>query len=143
MRTLRRRLWRATAYQEAACWPGIIAGNGTRLACEETVPNSGKSHSAVRHGFAGRGLQYVPGLFSEPAGCAGPDEQVPEWKERSGACGAAFCDSAPRQLAAHIRFPAAPRSEPLGLGASRLGWDIARRLTGDEAHHGRHPPDLR
>src|ERR1700740_3384515 len=76
--------------------PGIIAGHGTRLACEETVPNSSKSHSAVRHGFAGRGLQYVPGLFSEPAGCAGPNEQLAAWKERSGACGAAFRDSAPR-----------------------------------------------
>jgi membrane protein len=31
---------------------------------------------------------------------------------------------------------------PLELGGRRLGRDVGRRLTGDEAHHGRHPLNL-
>lgn len=42
----------------------IIPRNGPKLSCEEAIPNAGKSHSTVRHGFAGRSFQYVPGFFS-------------------------------------------------------------------------------
>jgi hypothetical protein len=31
---------------------------------------------------------------------------------------------------------------PWALGAFRLGRNAARRLAGDETHHGRHPPYL-
>jgi membrane protein len=44
--------------------PDIILRHDANLSCEEIVPSTGKSHSTVRHGVAGRGLQYVPGFFS-------------------------------------------------------------------------------
>ena len=46
---------------------GIISRDGAELSCEETVPHSRKSHSTMRHGFASRGIQYVPGAFPDPA----------------------------------------------------------------------------
>src|ERR1700730_13063164 len=70
--------------------PDIILRNGAKLCCEETIPNPGKSHSTVRHGVAGRSLQYVPGVFFESAGYARPDEQFSKRKERWAACCAAF-----------------------------------------------------
>jgi len=67
---------------------GIIPGNGASLDCEETVPNPGKSHSTMRHGFAGRSLQYVSRIFPEPISRTGADEQFPEGEERTRARGA-------------------------------------------------------
>ena len=63
-------------------------------------------------GFARRGIQYVPGAFPDPAGCAGPGEQFSARKERSGTCGAAFGDSSPGQLTARIRIIVAPGRAP-------------------------------
>ena len=60
----------------------IISGNGVALYCEETVPNAGKNHSTMRHGFAGRGLQYVSRIFFDPVGCTGAYEQFPEREDR-------------------------------------------------------------
>jgi hypothetical protein len=51
----------------------------------------------MRHGFAGRSLQYVPGFFFEFAGRAGPDEQFSKRKGRSGPCCAAGDDPATGQ----------------------------------------------
>ena len=99
---------------------GIIQGNAAQFSCEETVSHVRKSHSTMRHGFASRGIQYVPGVFSDPAGCAGPGEQFSARTERSGTCGAAFGDSSPGQLAARIRITVVPGSEPLAVGISRL-----------------------
>ena len=121
----------------------IISGNGAALYCEATVPNTGKNHSTMRHGFAGSGLQYVSRIVFDPVGCTGAHQQFPEREGWPGACGAVVGDSASRQLAARVRIPSAPRSEPLDLGTSRLGRNVARRLAGNEAHHGRHPLDLR
>jgi hypothetical protein len=74
---------------------GIIPRNETEFSCEETVPNSGESHPAMRHGLASRGIQHVPGAFSDPAGRARLDQQFSARQGRCGACGAAFGDSAP------------------------------------------------
>src|SRR5579864_1635224 len=52
----------------------IIRRNGVARDCEETVSNSDKSHPAVRHGFAGRSLQYVSRLFPQPFGGFGSYE---------------------------------------------------------------------
>ena len=49
----------------------------------------------MRHGFAGRGFQYVSRIFSELVGGTGAYEQFPERQERPGACGAVVGDSAP------------------------------------------------
>jgi hypothetical protein len=80
----------------------IIPRNGPKLSCEETITNAGKNHSAVRHGVAGRSLQYVPGFFFESAGCARTDEQFSKREEWWRARCAAFDDSAPRKLAARF-----------------------------------------
>jgi membrane protein len=55
------------AYQEAACWPGIIASNGTRLACEETfrtvarvIPQCGMVSQAVAFNMF---LAFFPSLL--------------------------------------------------------------------------------
>jgi hypothetical protein len=52
----------------------------------------------VRHGVAGRSLQYVPGFFFESAGYARPDEQFSKRAERWAACCSVFDDSAPGKL---------------------------------------------
>ena len=96
----------------------------------------------MRHSFASRGIQYVLGALPDPAGCAGPGEQLSARDEWSGTCGAAFGDSSSGQLAARIRITAASGSEYLAVGISRLGRDATRWLAGDEAHHARHPIDL-
>lgn len=82
-------------YKLLATVPLMIAGNGTKLAREETVPNTGKSHSAVRYGFAGRWPSICSWLFSPICWLHWPDEQLLQWKEWSGARDAAFRDSAP------------------------------------------------
>jgi hypothetical protein len=121
----------------------IIPGDGASLDCEETVPNPRESHSTMRHGFAGRRLQHVSRIFSNPIGSFGAHEQLLEGEEWPGTGGAVVRHPAPRELATRVRLPRAAGSEPLELGAARLGRDVARRHTGDEAHHGGHSPNLR
>jgi len=89
----------------------------------------------MRYGFAGRGFQHVPCIVFDPADCRGAHGQFPEWEERPGTWGALVSDSASGKLAACLRIPGPPGSEPLQLGAARLGRDVARGLAGDEAHH--------
>ena len=95
-----RSLSQAKEAEAFAAEADIILRNGAKLSCEETIPSTGKSHSTVRHGVAGRCLQYVPGFFFESAGYARPNEQFSKRKERWAACCAAFDDSAPGKLAA-------------------------------------------
>src|SRR5579872_648556 len=96
----------------------------------------------MRHGFASRRLQYVSCVFFAPAGCTGPGEQFAGREEWSGIGGAALRVPATGQLAASVRPPAAPGSKGVAVGVSRLDRNAAGRLAGDEAHYGRHPPDL-
>ena len=60
----------------------IIPRNDAKLSCEETISNTGKNHSTVRHGVAGRSLQYVRRFLFESAGCARPNEQFSKREER-------------------------------------------------------------
>jgi len=97
----------------------------------------------MRYGFAGRRLQHVPRVVFDPADRRRAHGQFPEWEEWTGTWGALIRDSPSRQLAACLRIPGSPRSEPLQLGAAWVGRNLARGLTGNEAHHRRYPLDLR
>src|SRR5689334_21247674 len=115
---------RATLEASAAAVPGEFraaqfgserynSGNGANFSCQETISNAGQSHSAMRYGFAGGGVQYVLGVLCSPAYCAEPDEGFLRRGKRSGGRHADFGDSSPRQLATHVRIRVTPRSERL------------------------------
>src|SRR5581483_3086514 len=98
--------------------------NGPEFFCEKTSSNRGPCHSAMRHGFAGGRIQYVSGFLSQLIIRAGPDEAVFERQEwRGPRCKSQRYPPAWR-LATDIGFRVARRSEPLHLGARRLGWDL-------------------
>jgi hypothetical protein len=64
-----------------SAWTYNSGPHVTSLDCEETVPNAREGHSTVWHGIAGRSLQYVSRIFSDPTGCIGACEQSPERQE--------------------------------------------------------------